>query len=81
MTIELGHHYRDRISGFTGIATGVADYISGCAQVLIAPPVNDKGEWREGHWFDVQRLEAIDGAPVVLDNSEHPGPDQEAPKR
>ncbi len=81
----LGFVYRDQITGFTGIATGLTTYISGCNQVLLQPPVKKNGEMNEAMWFDQQRL-VTDSAPgskpaMTLDNSETPGFDKAAPKR
>lgn len=82
MNIELGHTYRDRITDFTGVATGKATYISGCSQVLISPKVSSDGAVRDSAWFDEQRLEKIAGSEVVkLDNRETPGCDRPAPIR
>lgn len=78
--IVLGATYRDQISGFTGVATGHAFYISGCSQVLLAPPTGENGAHRSSEWFDEQRLVHTDAAVIVLDNSRTPGPDKEAPK-
>lgn len=79
--ITLGKTYRDKITGFRGVATGYVQYISGCNQVLIQPSVKD-GALVDSHWFDVQRLEVDDSAPiVVLDNGSTPGCDRAAPKR
>lgn len=79
--IELGARYRDRITGFTGIATGIVRYISGCNQVLLVPAAKDGNELKTGEWFDVQRAEELEGDVIVLDNSLTPGCDQPAPKR
>lgn len=82
MTIKLGSKVRDIISGFTGVATGRAEYISGCAQVLIGPVVGKDGSFRDGQWFDEQRLVVDPKAKqIVLDNTVTPGPDKAAPKR
>jgi hypothetical protein len=78
----LGHTYRDRITGFQGICTGRAEYLSGCAQALIVPSVKADGSYARGEWFDEQRLELLDSvAAVTLNNERTPGPDREAPKR
>lgn len=69
----LGCKAKDRISGFSGTVTGICHYISGCNQALISPTIGEKGELREGHWFDVQRLEVDNSKPIVLDNSKSPG--------
>jgi len=82
MTIQLGSKVRDIITGFTGIATGRAEYISGCSQLLVAPPLAKDGAARESEWFDEQRLTVDPRAkPIVLDNTATPGPDKAAPKR
>jgi hypothetical protein len=80
--VKLGYQYKDKITGFGGIATGHAQYISGCSQVLLAPPCAADGTMRESQWFDEQRLEAQSSTAVVaLDNGATPGPDRQAPKR
>jgi hypothetical protein len=80
--INLGHTYRDKITGFRGVAVGVVQYLSGCNQALLAPKCGDDGSLRESQWFDLQRLELIDQVPpVTLDNGATPGCDRAAPKR
>ena len=79
MRIELGKTYKDKITGFQGVATGEAKYISGCDQVLLIPPAKE-GAYVDGQWFDVQRCEEVDRDPVVLDNAKSPGCDKPAPK-
>lgn len=80
--IELGTTYKDKITGFVGVATGFVKYISGCNQALIQPRISDDGAMRESQWFDQQRLEPVPNVPVVaLDNGETPGCDRAAPRR
>ena len=82
MKTELGTRARDRITGFEGRVTGRCEYITGCNQVLLAPPVGANGEAREAHWFDEQRLEILDnGERITLDNGDTPGCDKPAPVR
>lgn len=81
MSIMLGVRARDRVTGFTGVVTGHANYLSGCAQALLAPGVGADGTFRDGQWFDQQRLEALPGDVLVLDNGDTPGADKAAPKR
>lgn len=80
-TITLGKKYKDKVTGFQGVATGFVQYLTGCNQALIQPSCSSEGALRDSSWFDVQRLEEQDGDPVVLDNGENPGFDKEAPKR
>ena len=76
----LGRKAVDKITGFEGIVTGRAEYISGCDQVLIVPPVDEKGGFREGQWFDLQRV-SFSARALTLDNSKTPGPDHRPPER
>ncbi len=78
---NMGDKAKDQITGFEGVITGKAEYISGCSQVLLAPAVNKDGEFREGQWFDLQRIEVIRTKAVELDNRATPGADKQAPKR
>ena len=82
-TIQLGDTVREKISGFTGVVTGLVRYITGCDQALVAPrTLKEEGTRRESEWFDIQRLDVDGTVPrLVLDNSRSPGPDKEAPKR
>lgn len=79
---RIGHTFRDKISGFQGVATGHCEYITGCSQTLLHPRSLDGAKPAESAWFDDQRLEMIPGEErVVLDNGATPGFDREAPKR
>ena len=41
MKTELGQKVKDSITGFAGIVTGRAEYITGCHQILVQPPVKN----------------------------------------
>lgn len=73
--IELGRTYKDKITGFQGVATGHVEYISGCHQTLLVPPVGKNGESREGVWYDDQRLQVVGKSRIELDNGTTPGHD------
>lgn len=82
MNIKLGMEIKDEITGFKGVVTGLVDYISGCNQALITPPIEKKtGKIQESQWLDVQRLKQIGKRVIKLDNAETPGCDAPAPKR
>ena len=80
MSIKLGHTYTDRITGFTGIAIGHCEYLTGCNQTLLSPRGSDPGKRPESEWFDDQRLEVTDATPFALDNGTTPGCDKPAPR-
>ena len=78
---NFGLQGKDVITGFEGIITGYLCYISGCAQYLLTPPVNEKGEVREAQWFDTSRVQ-IGDLKITLPKekvAEAPGPDKAAP--
>lgn len=81
MTSILGTTQRDKVTGFQGVAIAFCEYISGCNQVLLAPKADEKGDFKESHWFDMQRLEQVGTEAIVLDNGKTPGFDKQAPKR
>lgn len=78
----LGATFRDKITGFTGVAVGRVKYLSGCNQTLLVPPVGPDGSLRDSQWFDDQRLTLdTSRSTVTLDNGPTPGCDKPAPKR
>lgn len=71
--IALGVKARDVVTGFTGIVTGKATYLTGCDQFCLTTQVDDKHE-SKGNWFDENRIEILDGAPVELYSGEPGAP-------
>jgi hypothetical protein len=69
---------RDKVTGFIGVVTGHADYLTGCDQYLVQP-ASKNNEWNEGRWFDANRLEVkSEEKPVLIDSNEN-GADKPAP--
>jgi hypothetical protein len=66
MNIRLGVEAKDIVTGFTGIVTARATYLTGCDQYVLSPGVDDDGKVPEAHWFDENRLVVI-GPGVVED--------------
>jgi hypothetical protein len=56
----LGVKLRDKVTGFTGIATAYIEYINGCKQYALAPPVDKDGKIQDSIYFDEQRLDFVD---------------------
>jgi hypothetical protein len=79
--IELGKKYKDKITGFGGVATGYVTYISGCNQVLLAPKIGKDGALKESCWIDEQRLICQGENVIELENKKSPGFDRAAPVR
>lgn len=61
----LGLKVRDRVTGFTGVASSICFDLYGCIQAIVSPAVDDKGAMPDGKWIDVSRLEVLDAAPVM----------------
>jgi hypothetical protein len=77
----LGATVRDKVTGFTGVVTGFVQYLSGCNQVLVVPPIKEDGSLPDPQWFDVQRVDAQATPLIVLDNGSTPGFDRAPPVR
>ena len=79
--IKLGQKAKDIITGFEGIITGRAQYIYGCDQYCLVPPVID-GKPGEGQWFDEGRLEIIGRGvlPEDVQVDKPGGPQMDAPR-
>ena len=77
MEVVLGKMYKDRITGFKGIAVANYSYIEGCDRVDIQPPhLDTTGNILESKVFDSPRLiEVIDQYPVMvpIDEGDKPG--------
>jgi hypothetical protein len=64
---ELGEKVSDVITGFTGIITGAAKYITGCNQYCIQPiDKKDKTKKLDINWFDENRLKSLPGKKIVI---------------
>ena len=54
--VYLGDEVMDSISGFKGIVTGRAEYMTGCVQIQVAARDQKPGESPVECWLDEQRL-------------------------
>lgn len=74
MRENFGKEVTDSVTGFTGVIIGHCVYMTGCEQVLLAPKVTESGDFRDSHWFDIDR--------VFIDTSKRTnGSDRPAPKK
>lgn len=60
MNLNLGDKVRDTITGFAGTLTAKSEYINGCVQFCVSPPVDKDGKLVEAAWIDWQRLEVTE---------------------
>ena len=74
MAIELGYEAEDKITGFKGIVTGHCEYLYGCDQYLLTPPVREDGSKISGEWIDEGRVQVIGkGVPAEAVQADKPG--------
>jgi hypothetical protein len=66
LSVTVGQIARDKVTGFEGRVTGHASYITGCDQFLVQPKVDEKGNLKDGRWFDEHRLEVVDEQVLAL---------------
>lgn len=77
----LGKKVKDCVTGFEGIVTGKAEYLTGCEQYLVVPQTRNRdGELNDSKWFDVDRLQII-GEGITLPQKTSNGPDMPAPMK
>ena len=84
--IKLGCTAKDKITGFKGVVTGKASYLTGCNQYLITPKLEDKIDgsmnqaYPTGTWIDEGRLEFVSQTFSESDvKAEKNGADLQAP--
>lgn len=56
----LGRKGTDKITGFHGVISSVGFDLYGCVVCILTPPTDKDEKIRDGHWFDVQRIEVSD---------------------
>lgn len=54
--VYLGDEVKDSISGFKGIVTGRAEYLTGCVQIQVVERNPQVGKQPVECWIDEQRL-------------------------
>lgn len=65
---EMGHKAKDMVTGFKGIITARAQYITGCDQYFLQPEMK-KDHLADGKWYDENRL-GVGLCPVITLNTE-----------
>ncbi len=58
--IRLGVRAENIVTGFTGIVTSRVEYLNGCVQFCLAPPVDKDGKTVETEYVDIQQLKYVD---------------------
>jgi hypothetical protein len=75
----IGRTVKDQITGFEGVVTGRAEYITGCAQLLVQPKMR-ANSFVEPRWIDEDRCDVSTRERIGV-TIKNPGPDKPAPIR
>jgi hypothetical protein len=54
---NFGKKGTDKVTGFSGVITAKVNYMYGCAQYAITPPVSSDMKRGDVEWFDEGRIE------------------------
>ena len=65
--IGLGDRVRDAVTGFTGVVMARVEYLTGCNQVSVLPPIGDDGKYPGAEWFDIERMELLQVGSVRIE--------------
>ncbi len=57
--IALGNEVKDKVTGFTGIATSRIEYLNGCKQICIKPKMVKDSKMPDGEYIDIQQIEVV----------------------
>lgn len=77
---KLGKEYKDKISGFVGIAVAKTEWINGCIRITLSPKLDKDGKFQDSVCLDIEQLEAT-GNEVTLVLRDGPGGEPGVPAR
>jgi hypothetical protein len=77
--MNLGDVVRDKISGFSGVATCRLDYLNGCVRWQVTPRTLHDAKPVEAQYFDDEQLEPVKGEERVALIRRQTGGDHPAP--
>ena len=65
---HLGHWFRDMVTGYTGVCTGVCVYLGSSPTMRLEPGAFDDTSGDAKHrWVDLQRTERMSRDPIVVE--------------
>ncbi len=67
MKIPMGSHVKDVLTGYEGVVSAYAHYLTGCDSVAIKRRELDKdGKVQDPMWVDINRVEVIGPPPTEI---------------
>ena len=82
--VQLGDTVQDMVTGLKGVVTGITQWITGCDQAIVQPPLKKDGEKPETVWMDINRCKVSKVKRIVIPTYEKPkdnGGVQDTPTR
>ncbi len=77
--MKLGDVVRDKISGFSGVATCRLDYLNGCVRWQVSPRILHEAKLVDAQYFDDEQLEIVPGEEGIHLVHRETGGDRPAP--
>lgn len=71
-TLPLGSEYKDTITGYKGICTGVATFLYSCTRTLLTSQKLNKDGDVKSQWFETKQLEVVKEAVVKSEKAARP---------
>ena len=65
MPINLGEMVRERVTGFTGMVTGIAYYLGENASIRVQPRTTYNGSPINAQWFSENRVVSAEEGPTT----------------
>ncbi len=66
-----GKWAKDTVTGFSGVITGYATYLTGCGQYSILPGYEGKGSYPTACWIDETRIEIDESVKRIVIEGEN----------
>jgi len=63
---QIGDRVKEKITGYAGVVTAKCEYITGCKQVLVNPPLKADGGYEDPRWFDEDRVDVTEAKVVTI---------------
>ena len=80
MKFHLGDVLQDKITGFTGVAMGRTEYMTGCTHYgLLSRDLTKDGKITDYEWIDESRLSKVKKKAIRQDGPRRSGPEQNPP--
>lgn len=82
MKFSTGDRVRCLVSGFEGVVIARTEYLNGCKQYAIKPPIDKDGKMIEAAWIDEPQLLLVEEGAVKIAGEERTrgGPASIAPR-